>query len=106
MALLRLHFEKISLGTNVSLERHDDALTYGINRGVRNLGEELAEVVVDHPRLAGDAREGGIVAHGTKGFLSITDHREHKEIELLDRVTEGQQARIGTQRLRVDLDLD
>jgi hypothetical protein len=106
VTLLWLHLEKVTLGTNVSLERHNDALTDGIDRRIRNLGEKLTEVVVDHPSLCGHACEGGIVAHGSEGFLSIVDHREHEEIELLDRVTEGQQARIGAQRLRVDLDLD
>lgn len=89
MTLLWLHFEKVALGANVSLERHYYALTDGIDRRIRNLGEKLTEVVVDHPRLGGHAREGGIVAHRPEGFLSISDHREHEEIELLDRVTEG-----------------
>ena len=95
MALLWPHLKKVTLGTDVSLERHDDALADRIDRGIRNLGEKLTEVVVDHPSLGRHACEGGIVAHGSEGFLSIADHREHKEIELLDRVTEGQQARIG-----------
>ena len=64
MTLVRLHFEEVTLGTNRGLERHHDALTDGVDWRVRNLSEKLAKVVVDHPRLSGHAREGGIVNHG------------------------------------------
>ena len=94
MTLVRLHFEEVTLGTNIGLERHHDALTDGVDWRVRNLSEKLAEVVVDHPRLGGHAREGSIVTHGPESFLSIRNHWEHEEIELLDRVSECQHARI------------
>ena len=68
-----------------------------------HLGEKLAEMIIDHPRLGGDARGRGVAFHGPQSFVSIGDHREH-EIELLDGVTKGQQVRIGAKGLRVDLD--
>ena len=106
MTLLWFHLEEVTFGANISFERHNDVLADGVDRRICNLGEKLTEVVVDHPSLGRHARERGIVAHGPEGFLAIRDHREHEEIELFDRVTEGQQARVGAQRLRVDLDLD
>jgi hypothetical protein len=105
-ALRRLHLEQVALGPDVRLERHDDALADWVDRGVRDLREELAEEVVDDPRLDGHACERRVVAHRPERLLARDDEREQEQVEVLDRVPERVQARVRAELGRVDGDVD
>ena len=60
--------DQIFFGTDVALERHNDFLANGIDGGVGHLREELAEVIVNHPRLIAETGERGVVAHRADGI--------------------------------------
>lgn len=61
MALGGVHLEKVAFGSDVAFERHDDRLANGVDGRVGDLGEELAEVVVDDARSGGHAGERSVV---------------------------------------------
>lgn len=44
-----------------------------------------------------EACERGIVTHRPKSFHFISDHREHEEIELVDRESKGKRVRVAAQ---------
>ena len=82
-------FEQVLLGADVALQRHDHFLADRVDRGVGDLGEELPEVVVQHPRLVAEAGQARVVAHRADGVLLRLDHRQQHEVHRLDRVAEG-----------------
>ncbi|GJD02058.1 hypothetical protein ColKHC_10883 [Colletotrichum higginsianum] len=90
-ALGAVHLEQVALRTDVTLERHDDRLADGVDGRVGDLGEELAEVLVQKARRLGQASQGGIVTHGTEGFLLVRGHGGQKQAHLLVGVAERQQ---------------
>src|SRR6266851_4598376 len=98
MTLFWPHFQKISLGTNVSLQRHDDTLPNGIDGGVGDLCKQLTEVIIDDTRFSGHSGERRIISHRTKSLISAGDHGEHKEVELFHSETESYESGIGPQR--------
>src|SRR5690606_11543858 len=53
MRLARARLEQVALGPDVALEGHDDLFADRVDRRIRDLREELLEVVVRHPRLVG-----------------------------------------------------
>ena len=59
----RLGREQIALRTDVALQSHDHFLPDRIDGGVRDLCEELLEVVVEHPRFVREDGQRGVVAH-------------------------------------------
>ena len=63
MGVLFGRFEQIPLGADVALQRHDHFFADRIDRRIGDLREELLEVVVQHPRLVGEARQARVVAH-------------------------------------------
>lgn len=67
--LLCAGFENVVLWTNWTLERYDDFLTEGINRGVSDLGEELFEVLVGERSEVGETGERNVVAHAAQCFF-------------------------------------
>ncbi len=101
MALLGLHLEKVALGTDVLLERHDDRLSDGVDGRVGDLSEELAEVVVDDTRSGRDTGERSIVTHRSKRLLAVSNHGKHEQVDLLCSVTEGEELGVGAETLLV-----
>ena len=45
-------------------QTHDRPLAQVVDRGIRHLGEALAEIAEERPRPAGEQRQCGVVAHG------------------------------------------
>jgi hypothetical protein len=51
-------------------QRHHHRFAQRVNRRVGDLGELLAEIVIERAVPMGQYREGRIIAHGTNRFLS------------------------------------
>ena len=81
--------DQIFLGANVALERHNDFLANGIDGGIGHLREELAEVIVKHPRLIAETGERGVVAHRADGIAQLVDERQQHELHRLGGEPEG-----------------
>ena len=75
--------EQIFLRPNVTLERHDDLLANRIDRRIGHLREELAEVIVNHPRLVAETGERGVVAHRAKRIALFVHERQQHELQRL-----------------------
>src|SRR6267154_6590349 len=98
MALFWSHFQEISLGSDVSLQRHDDTLSDWVDRRVCNLRKQLTEVIIDDTRLRGHGGKRCIVSHRSERFLAGSDHRKHEKIELFHREAESYKSGISPQR--------
>ena len=59
----RLWVEQVALGAEAGLGGDDDFLADRVNRRVRDLGEELLEIVVEQARLVREDGERAVVAH-------------------------------------------
>ncbi len=55
--------QQIQLRPDVTVHRHDDLLADRIDGRIRDLREELLEVVVDHAWLVGETGQRRVVAH-------------------------------------------
>ena len=83
--------EPVGAGAEVDGGGHDQLFADGIDGGIGDLGKELTEVVIEEARAAGENGEGGIVAHGTGGFLGIFKHGQKDDFKFFVRVTEGEE---------------
>ncbi len=81
-------FEQVPLRADVALQRHDHFFADRIDRRIGDLGEELLEVVVEHPRLVGEARQARVVAHRADRVAQLAHQRQQHELHRLDRVAE------------------
>lgn len=102
MALLRLHFEKIAFGTDIRLQRHDNALSDRIDGRVRDLSEKLAEIIVDQTRLGGHSSERGIITHRAQRFLTVQNHGQEEKVELFGSEAESQELGVGAESAVVE----
>mmetsp|Transcript_62362 Transcript_62362/g.174233 ORF Transcript_62362/g.174233 Transcript_62362/m.174233 type:complete len:1082 (+) Transcript_62362:2016-5261(+) len=85
--------KNVLLGANPARDGHHDGLADGVDRRVRDLREELVEVVEDRAGLAGEARQGRVVAHAAQRLLPIAAHRHQQQVEGLACVAKGPQGR-------------
>ena len=81
--------EQVALGADVALERHDDFFADRVDRRVRDLREQLLEVVVEHPRTVAQAGQRAVVAHRTHGIAKLLDQRLQHELHGLGREAES-----------------
>ena len=70
-------------------QRHHERLPQGIDRGIRDLGEALADVRVQTWRYAGERRDGGVVPHTPHGVLCGAAHRLEHVTEILEAPAES-----------------
>ena len=89
VGVLLRRLEQVALRSDGALQRHDDLLADRVDGGIRDLREELLEVVVEHARLVGHHRQGAVVAHGTQWIAQLGDERQQHELHGLRRVAEG-----------------
>mmetsp|Transcript_32603 Transcript_32603/g.79532 ORF Transcript_32603/g.79532 Transcript_32603/m.79532 type:complete len:1230 (+) Transcript_32603:1174-4863(+) len=87
--------EKVALGAEGKAERHDHTLADGVDGRVGDLGKELLEVLVEKPRLEGQASQRGVVTHGPEGLLAVCSHRCHDGINRLGGVAVGSEQPVG-----------
>ena len=83
--MLRVLNKQVLFDPETGLQRHHDLLAQWIDRRVGDLGELLAEIIVQGPDLAGEHREGGVVPHRADRLLrALGEYAEHL-VEFLQR---------------------
>ena len=103
-AVVRLILQQITIGADVDGRIRDDLLAEGVDRRVRNLCEELLEVVEQQLVLLAEYRKRDIVAH-RRGLLdAVLRHREDHGLHVLVAVAEDLIEAV-THLLRVRRDL-
>jgi hypothetical protein len=84
--------EEIALGADRRRDLRHQLLADAVERRIRDLGEELLEVVVEQPRPVRQHGERGIGAHGAHGLLAVHRHGPEEDAQILVRVAEGELA--------------
>ncbi|AJX01694.1 hypothetical protein BM45_3124 [Burkholderia mallei] len=105
--------EQVRLRADERHERHHHVLADRIDRRIRDLREQLLEVVVERLVLVRHHRERRIVAHRADRLLTLLRHRRHQELHVLLRVAErllaieqrGRRTALGGDVLALRLDL-
>ncbi len=69
-------------------ERHHEFLADRVDRRIRDLREQLLEIVVEDLRAIGQDRQRGVVAHRAQRFLAALRHRPEQDLDVLLRVSE------------------
>ena len=114
VARLAGRVQQIALGTEGGRQAGDDLLADAVQRRVGHLGEQLLEVVVEHPRTGRQHRDGSVAAHRAQRLLSGAGHRRHQQVEFLVGVAESLLAQhdpvvrhpdVGTLRKVVEVEL-
>ncbi len=85
---LRPRLEEISLRADRGLHRRHELLPDLIQGRIRDLGEQLLEVVVERPRPVRQDGERRVGAHRAERFLALARHRRQQDPEVLVRVSE------------------
>ncbi len=80
--------EDVAVVADVGHEGHDELLADRVDRRVRDLREELVEVVEERARLFRAAGERGVVAHRAGRLLAVPRHRLQDELEVFGGVAE------------------
>ncbi len=90
--------QQVALGTDRRRQRGDELLPDGVQGRVGDLGEELAEIVVEEAGPAGEHGQGRVVAHRRQRFGARAHHRLEDEADLLlgvaELALEADQARV------------
>ena len=82
--------QQVDLGADARLEAHHDRLTQRIDRGVRDLSEQLLEVREEGRALIGQRRERDVVAHRAGGLRRVPCHRDEQDVQVLLGPAESQ----------------
>ncbi len=80
--------QQVAFRTDGRSHRRHQLFTNRVERRVRDLREELLEVVVEQPRPLREHGERGVGAHRADGFLALERHRPEQEPQILVRVAE------------------
>ncbi len=88
-AVLRLFIQKIAVGSDVDRRVRDHLLTEGVNRRVRDLREQLLEIIEQELVLTGENRERNIVSHGCRGLHAVLCHRKNVVTDILVGIAEN-----------------
>ena len=88
-ARVRFGREQVVFGAQPGVRGGHDLFADGIQRRVGDLGEELLEVVVEHPRPSRQHRNGGVGSHGAKRLFPVGRHGGDEQFELFVGVAEG-----------------
>src|ERR1051325_5974494 len=81
-----LRLKHILFGADGRVRRHDQLFADAVNRRVRDLREELLEVVVEQLRTLRKHGERRIRAHRADGLVAANGHRCQEELSFLLRV--------------------
>src|SRR2546430_14695794 len=69
-------------------QRHHERLAQRIDRGVRDLGEPLAQIRVEARRYARERRDRRVVPHAPHGVLAFAAHRLEHVAHIFEAPTE------------------
>ena len=89
VAVLRRLVEDVALVPDVAGERHHQLFANRIDRRIRDLREELLEVVEQRLRLVGKTRQRRVGAHRADRFFAVDRHRRHQRADVFVGVAEG-----------------
>ncbi len=84
----RVRIEQVALRPDRHLSGGDYLLANGVDRRIRDLGEQLLEIRVEQLRPLGQDRKGGVVAHRPDRVGSGGGHRVDEDADVLGRVAE------------------
>ena len=87
-AVGRLRIEQVAFGAEARLRGGDDLLADAIDRRIRDLREQLLEIVVEQPRLVRQHRERRVVAHRADRLDAVLRHRREDQALVLEGVAE------------------
>ncbi len=80
--------KQVPLRADVALQRHDDFFANRVDGRVRDLCEQLLEVVVNHAWLIGQTGERRVVAHGANRVAQFAYQRQQHELHRLGGVAQ------------------
>ena len=80
--------EQVAVVAQVERGRSHHMLAQGVDRRVRNLGEQLIEVVKERARLLGQASQRRIDAHRGERCLALLGHGTHDLVDVIPVVAE------------------
>ena len=80
--------EQVAVVTQVERGRGDHMLAKGIDRRIRDLGEQLIEVVEERTRFLGQAGQRRIDAHRGERGLALLGHGTHDLVDVIPVVAE------------------
>ena len=78
--------EQIFFRANRGLRAGDNFLANAINRRVRDLREELLEIIEQRLRLVRQHRQRRVRAHRADRLHAVARHRHHEQAQILERV--------------------
>ena len=84
--------KQVALGTEAGLGGGDDFLADTVNRRVRDLREELLEIIVEQARLVREDGEGRVVAHRADRLNPVAGHGGEDDALVFMRVAKGELA--------------
>ena len=80
--------EQVAVVAQVERGRSDHVLAQGIDRRIRDLGEQLIEIIVEGARLFGQAGQRRIDAHRGERRLALLGHGTHDLINIIPVIPE------------------
>ena len=87
--------EQVAVVAQVECGRGDHVLAQGIDRRIRDLGEQLIEVVKERTRLLGQAGQRCVDAHRGERGLALLSHGTHDLVDVIPVVAELSHAHGG-----------
>ena len=81
--------QQVLFRADIALKRHNDFFANRVDGRVRDLGETLLEVVIEHARLFAHHGQGRVVTHGTQWIAQFLDHGQQHELHGLLGITQG-----------------
>ena len=82
--------EQVALRPDRALQTGHHLFADGVQRRVGHLGEQLLEVVEQHPRALGEHGDRRVGSHRADRLGAGSGHRRNQQVELLVGVTENQ----------------
>ena len=80
--------EQVAVVAQIERGRGDHVLAQGIDRRIRDLGEQLIEIVVEGARLLGQAGQRRIDAHRGEWRLALLGHGTHDLVNIIPVIPE------------------
>ena len=87
-AAFRRRIQQTAARADHCFRRSDDLLADRVNRRVRDLREQLLEIIVKQLRLVRQNRQRRVRAHRTERLNAVVSHRPDDKTQILERVAE------------------
>ena len=100
VALLGVFIQHVAEVAQAGFQRHHAGFAQAVDGRVGDLGEALAEEMVQAAVFFREHGERRVVAHGAGGFLCVFDHGVQQQFELLQREANGELAAAQGERVQ------